>query len=143
MGFRAIQYCATCYCARQSSVLDVSIETDCTTPLSARRRFPHIDVRRLLGRTRDQHDVQFLPMHSQDRPRQTVEDAAPGLSSHEQISRSVSCLRPNPSYSCTQRSVAEIAYDLGYSDQFHLSKTFKRIIGIAPQDFRTQHQKVT
>lgn len=43
----------------------------------------------------------------------------------------------------TPQSVGEIAYALGYSDQFHLSKTFKRLVGIAPQEYRDQRQKST
>jgi AraC family transcriptional activator of pobA len=43
----------------------------------------------------------------------------------------------------TPQSVGEIAYDLGYSDQFHLSKTFKRLVGVAPQEYRDQRQKST
>jgi AraC-like DNA-binding protein len=43
----------------------------------------------------------------------------------------------------TQQTVGEIAYALGYSDQFHLSKAFKRIVGVAPQEYREQRQKTT
>ena len=43
----------------------------------------------------------------------------------------------------TDLSITEIAMTLGYSDLFHLSKTFKRLTGIAPQAFREQRQKVT
>ncbi len=43
----------------------------------------------------------------------------------------------------TPQSVGEIAYALGYSDQFHLSKTFKRLVGVAPQEYRDQRQKST
>ena len=31
-----------------------------------------------------------------------------------------------------------IGYDLGYSDEFHLSKTFKKITGISPREFKKQ-----
>ena len=31
-----------------------------------------------------------------------------------------------------------IGYDLGYSDEFHLSKAFKRITGISPREFKKQ-----
>jgi AraC family transcriptional activator of pobA len=41
----------------------------------------------------------------------------------------------------TDRSLGVIAADLGYNDQFHLSKTFKRVTGISPQDFRKQSGK--
>lgn len=43
----------------------------------------------------------------------------------------------------TDLSITEIASALGYSDLFHLSKTFKRLTGSAPQTFREQRQKVT
>ena len=43
----------------------------------------------------------------------------------------------------TEQTVGEIAYALGYSDQFHLSKTFKRIVGVSPQEYRDQRQKTT
>ncbi len=43
----------------------------------------------------------------------------------------------------TDLSVKEIAVALGYGDLFHLSKTFKRLAGVAPQVFRDQRQKVT
>ena len=43
----------------------------------------------------------------------------------------------------TDLAVKEIAAALGYSDLFHLSKTFKRLTGLAPQVFREQGQKVT
>ncbi len=43
----------------------------------------------------------------------------------------------------TDFSIKEIAFALGYNDLFHLSKTFKRITGIAPQTFREQRQKMT
>ena len=43
----------------------------------------------------------------------------------------------------TDLSIKEIAMALGYSDLFHLSKTFKRLTGVAPQVFRAERQKVT
>lgn len=43
----------------------------------------------------------------------------------------------------TEQTVGEIAYALGYSDQFHLSKAFKRLVGVSPQEFREQRQKTT
>lgn len=43
----------------------------------------------------------------------------------------------------TQQTVGEIAYSLGYSDQFHLSKAFKRLVGVSPQEYRDQRQKST
>jgi AraC-like DNA-binding protein/mannose-6-phosphate isomerase-like protein (cupin superfamily) len=41
----------------------------------------------------------------------------------------------------TDRPLGAIAADLGYSDQFHLSKTFKRLTGVSPQTFRRQPEK--
>ena len=43
----------------------------------------------------------------------------------------------------TQQTVGEIAYALGYSDQFHLSKVFKRLVGMSPQEYRESRQKTT
>lgn len=43
----------------------------------------------------------------------------------------------------TDLSIKEIAFALGYNDLFHLSKTFRRLMGSAPQAFREQHQKMT
>jgi AraC-like DNA-binding protein/mannose-6-phosphate isomerase-like protein (cupin superfamily) len=43
----------------------------------------------------------------------------------------------------TPQTIGEIAYALGYSDQFHLSKTFKRLVGVAPQEYRDQWRKST
>jgi AraC family transcriptional activator of pobA len=43
----------------------------------------------------------------------------------------------------TPLALKEVAAALGYSDQFHLSKTFKRLAGAAPQAYRRQHEKVT
>jgi AraC family transcriptional regulator, transcriptional activator of pobA len=41
----------------------------------------------------------------------------------------------------TDRPLKEIAAALGYGDQFHLSKTFKRLAGVSPQAFRQQPGK--
>ncbi len=43
----------------------------------------------------------------------------------------------------TSLSLKEIAAALGYSDSFHLSKTFKQCCGLAPQEYRSQCQKLT
>ncbi len=43
----------------------------------------------------------------------------------------------------TDMSITDIAVALGYSDPFHLSKTFKRIAGVSPQAFRDERQKMT
>lgn len=43
----------------------------------------------------------------------------------------------------TNLSLKEIAGALGYSDPFHLSKTFKRLTGVTPQVYREQRQKLT
>ena len=41
----------------------------------------------------------------------------------------------------TGRPLKDIAAALGYGDQFHLSKTFKRLAGVSPQAFRRQPGK--
>jgi AraC-like DNA-binding protein len=43
----------------------------------------------------------------------------------------------------TDLASKEIAAVLGYTDPFHLSKTFKRVTGTTPQAYREQRQKVT
>jgi len=43
----------------------------------------------------------------------------------------------------TDLPLREIAGMLGYTDPFHLSKTFKRVTGTTPQAYRAQRQKVT
>lgn len=40
-----------------------------------------------------------------------------------------------------ERSLTEIAYQLGYSSVAHLSAQFKSITGMTPTSFRKQHQK--
>lgn len=37
-------------------------------------------------------------------------------------------------------SVAEVAADLGYADQAHLSAGFSRVLGLAPSGYRSRHQ---
>ena len=39
-------------------------------------------------------------------------------------------------------SIKEIAFALGYENLFHLSRTFKHLIGIGPQAFRERRQKI-
>lgn len=36
----------------------------------------------------------------------------------------------------SEKSLKEIAFTLGYADQFHFSRTFKRVAGMSPSDFR-------
>jgi AraC-like DNA-binding protein len=36
----------------------------------------------------------------------------------------------------TDQTVGEIADTLGFSDSFHLSKSFKRLTGLTPTEFR-------
>jgi AraC family transcriptional activator of pobA len=36
----------------------------------------------------------------------------------------------------SERAIKEIAFAMGYADQFHFSKTFKRLAGVAPSAFR-------
>lgn len=42
----------------------------------------------------------------------------------------------------SNRTLEDIADDLGFSDAFHLSKSFKSGIGISPKEFRTQHKTI-
>lgn len=41
----------------------------------------------------------------------------------------------------TNVPIKEIAFMLGYSDPFHMSKTFKRLVGVTPHAFREQHRR--
>jgi AraC family transcriptional regulator len=36
----------------------------------------------------------------------------------------------------SQLSLTEIAYELGFTDQAHFSNAFKKIIGVAPRQYR-------
>jgi AraC family transcriptional regulator, transcriptional activator of pobA len=45
--------------------------------------------------------------------------------------------------SYTDQPLLAIARNLGYGDQFHFSKTFKRLTGLAPQAYREESQKMT
>ena len=38
----------------------------------------------------------------------------------------------------TDKTISEIAYDLGFNYPHHLSRTFKRIVGITPNEFRRE-----
>lgn len=40
----------------------------------------------------------------------------------------------------TNVPIKEVAFMLGYSDPFHMSKTFKRLVGVTPHAFREQHR---
>ena len=40
----------------------------------------------------------------------------------------------------TNHKLATIAADLGFHDAFHLSKRFKQVVGMSPQDFRRQNR---
>lgn len=40
----------------------------------------------------------------------------------------------------TNHNLATIAADLGFHDAFHLSKRFKQVVGMSPQDFRRQNR---
>jgi AraC-like DNA-binding protein len=42
----------------------------------------------------------------------------------------------------TNVPIKEIASRLGYSDPFHMSKTFKRLVGVTPHAFREQHRRL-
>jgi len=39
----------------------------------------------------------------------------------------------------TDKSLTDISYELGYHDQSHFAKTFKRLRGITPKQYRTRH----
>lgn len=41
----------------------------------------------------------------------------------------------------TNETLTAIAADLGFHDAFHLSKRFKQVVGVSPQDFRRQNRK--
>jgi len=43
----------------------------------------------------------------------------------------------------TDKTLAAIATELGFADAFHLSKVFKRVIGISPKEFRRRERFVT
>lgn len=38
----------------------------------------------------------------------------------------------------TQESLADIAYDVGFSSQSHMTSTFQRLLGTTPQRYRNQ-----
>jgi transcriptional regulator GlxA family with amidase domain len=40
--------------------------------------------------------------------------------------------------SASERSLEQIAQEVGYQDAFSFSKVFKRTLGIAPREFRRQ-----
>jgi YesN/AraC family two-component response regulator len=37
------------------------------------------------------------------------------------------------------KKVKEVAYELGYANEFYFSRTFKRIEGISPSEFYTKN----
>lgn len=39
----------------------------------------------------------------------------------------------------TRRSIAEIAQTAGFYDQGHFSRTFKRLLGLTPREYRQRH----
>ena len=92
----------------------------------------------------DRHDVQYyadaLHMSSANLSRQL--QAILGKTTKQIIDERI-VLEARRLLQYTPQSVGEIAYALGYSDQFHLSKTFKRLVGVAPQEYRDQRQKST
>jgi AraC-like DNA-binding protein len=40
----------------------------------------------------------------------------------------------------SNETLAAIAADLGFHDAFHLSKRFKQVVGMSPQEFRRQNR---
>jgi AraC family transcriptional activator of pobA len=92
----------------------------------------------------DRHDVQYyadalhMPPVRLSRQLQTIL----GKSTKQIIDERI-VLEARRLLQYTPQSVGEIAYALGYSDQFHLSKTFKRLTGVSPQEYREQRQKAT
>ena len=92
----------------------------------------------------DRHDVQFyadaLHMSPANLSRQL--QALLGKTTKQLIDERI-VLEARRLLQYTPQSIGEIAYALGYSDQFHLSKSFKRLVGVAPLDYREQRQKST
>lgn len=43
----------------------------------------------------------------------------------------------------SERAIKEIAFAMGYTDQFHFSKTFKRLVGLPPSTFREQFRQAS
>ena len=41
---------------------------------------------------------------------------------------------------CSEMNISEIAYNLGFSDPLYFSKYFKKEVGVAPQQYRKEHQ---
>lgn len=92
----------------------------------------------------DRHDVQYyadaLRMSPANLSRQL--QALLGKTTKQLIDERI-VLEARRLLQYTPQSLGEIAYALGYSDQFHLSKTFKRLVGVAPQAYRDHRQKST
>lgn len=92
----------------------------------------------------DRHDVQYyadaLRMSPANLSRQL--QALLGKTTKQLIDERI-VLEARRLLQYTPQSIGEIAYALGYTDQFHLSKTFKRLAGVAPQEYREQRQKST
>ena len=92
----------------------------------------------------DRHDVQYyadaLRMSPANLSRQL--QALLGKTTKQLIDERI-VLEASRLLQYTPQSIGEIAYALGYSDQFHLSKTFKRLTGVAPQEYREHRQKST
>jgi AraC-like DNA-binding protein len=40
-------------------------------------------------------------------------------------------------------TIKSIAYQLGFFDQYHFSKVFKQVMGVAPKNFRASGAKAT
>ncbi len=40
-----------------------------------------------------------------------------------------------------EKLVKEVADEMGYSDPFHFSRTFKRVFGVSPNRFVSEHSR--
>jgi AraC family transcriptional activator of pobA len=85
------------------------------------------------------HDVQYYAMALQISPVKLsrILNRTLGKSTKQLIDERI-VLEAQRYLQYTDLSITEIALALGYNDVFHLSKTFKRVTGIAPQTFREQ-----
>jgi AraC family transcriptional activator of pobA len=90
------------------------------------------------------HDVEFYATQLEIAPVKLskILNRVVGKSTKQLIDERIS-LEAKRFLSYTDRPIKEIAADLGYSDLFHFSKTFKRLASVSPQAFREQREKPT